>query len=131
MFLSDLNKNEREYIIELAYYAANYNQDFTLEQQHVISNYKQELNLPYYKIQGLEFEEIINAFDEENKYIIFLEIFTLIIADEKYDADEQDFIKKLQKALDINKERKEAIEDWVINFIKLFEEGQKLINPNK
>lgn len=128
MFLNKLNKSERKNLIELAFYAANYNQDFAIEQQNIITNYKKELNLPYYKIKGLEFEEIIKNFDKRNRYLIFLEIFTLIIADEKYDADERKFINKLQDALDISEEKKEEIKKWIIDFIEIHEKGQKIIN---
>jgi len=128
LFLNKLNKSERKNLIELAFYAANYNQDFAIEQQNIITNYKKELNLPYYKIKGLEFEEIIKNFDKRNRYLIFLEIFTLIIADEKYDADEREFINKLQAALDISEEKKEEIKNWVIDFIEIYEKGQKIIS---
>ena len=127
MFLSELNKDERKNLIELAYYAAKYNQNFAVEQQHIISNYKRELELPYYKIQGLDFDNIIENFNEKNKYIVFLEIFTLILADEKYDADEQEFMKMLQEALDISDQKKEDIEEWIIDFIDIHNRAQEII----
>ncbi|MGM0411174.1 MAG: hypothetical protein ACQEQF_10495, partial [Bacillota bacterium] len=110
--------------------AANYNQDFAVEQQNVISNYKKELDLPYYKIKGLDFDKIIENFDNKNKYIVFLEIFTLILADEKYDDDEQKFMNKLQEAFGISDEKKDEIGEWIIDFIEVHNRAQKLIDTN-
>ena len=130
MFLERLDKDERESLIELAYYAANYNKKFTIEQQHIIDNFKKELNLPYYKIKGLKLSEIVANFKLKNKNLLFLEVYTLILADKQYDTDEQDFIMKLQKELNISEQKKEKIEQWIIDFIEIHNRALHIVDIN-
>ncbi len=129
MYLERLNRREKEMIIELAFHGANYNKDFSKPQQNLIENYKREMDLAYYRIEEKEFEDIVSVFDNDViRNTVFLEIFALILSDNKFDNEEQDFIKKLQTSFSISDAKRDKFQQWIQDFIKLFAQGQELIN---
>ncbi|MFH1051093.1 MAG: hypothetical protein V1779_09240 [bacterium] len=116
MFLGVLNQKEKENFIELAYYIARCDSDFSSFEKNWISRCSNEMNLENYEVQNKSLDSIIEEFSDSSfvsKTSILLEILELMLADTTYHIKEKEVVKKLCESWNITDEQFENIIFWL------------------
>mgnify|MGYP006303522963 CR=1 FL=1 len=123
MYLARLNEQERKNFLNLAYYTANVDEDFSIAEENLIDDYRKEMELFDYEPEKIEFEEGIEFFAdkaEEKKNIIFIETFALVMADANYEKKEKDLINKMQQKFGFSDEKTDQLCQWVKDVIDIY-----------
>ena len=131
MYLDRLNEKERKKFLNLAYYAANVDEEFSIEEENLIDNYRKEMGLFDYEPEKVEFEEGLEFFADkevEKKNIIFIETFALVMADASYEKKEKDLINKMQQKFSFTDEQADELCQWVKDVIDIYARGEELVN---
>lgn len=128
MYLHLLNQNEQENFLELAYFIANCDNEFHENERRLIESYRQEMKLydTGYAIKGKDIEEIFKELEDSNirsKTAMFLEIMALVLADFKYDGNEQLVVETLTEKWKISERKKKAVEKWLKEMQKIWKVG--------
>ena len=132
MYLSRLGKKEKENFLELAYYAANYNEILSDEEKTLIEEYRKEMLLTEndYEIKDKDINQLLDFFNnrtQTTKNIVFLEILSLLLSDTIYDEEEKKFISLLQDSLNISEKNHDKIINWVYEIQELYSWSENFI----
>lgn len=102
MYLSLLNKKEKELFLGLAYGVSLIDGKYTIEEKQIIESYCDEMQISSSVLnKQVPLNDIIDEMVEEcssrNKKVIVFEIIGLAMCDGKYDGKEKDFIFELSQ----------------------------------
>lgn len=100
MYLSDLNKEQRQQFIKLANYLSRIDEDLSLSEVNLINLYKKKMDfeddIDYMEINTLDLDMLNIFFDTEfSKRFLVFELLGLALIDGRYDSLENDLIEKL------------------------------------
>lgn len=109
MFLSLLNDKKKILFRELDLYTARTDGILHDKEKEIINFHCTEMQVENNDFKNeLSFEEVIkeicSSFSSYEKRMIFLELYSIVMADEKYSRDEDSFIKELATSFDISNE---------------------------
>ncbi|NMF07955.1 hypothetical protein ACUH7Y_25830 [Clostridium beijerinckii] len=132
MFLRKLSKEKGEMFLQLSVHAALTNNDLTIEEKEIISEYCEELGIKDYKIEiKTDLDRLLNEIKEssteEEKNIIVFEIVALIMADREYDDKEHEFIKSVKDKLDISDDKLNTMFELIKELMNVYEGISKVI----
>ena len=113
MFLNQLSEKEKEAFISLSVHVSNSNGIFADEEKVMIQEYSKEMEIPEFDTnEAKSIDEIINVFKSSElhiKKVIMLEVLGLVYSDGFYDAEEENFIKKLSDDIGLADEIVESL----------------------
>lgn len=112
MFTDVLQEDEKKDFLELIYKMANVDDDYAEEEQFVVEKYKLELGLTDIP-DTKNVDDILVAFgtkSEETRKTVFFELYTMILADDVIEDEEEEFIGKVKNAFGLDDAVVEAIE---------------------
>lgn len=106
MFLNQLEKDTKNLFLELCKYAANSDNVFEEVEKEMMYAYCREMNMPEIIPEDEKpLDELIKSIrensSEKERNIIILEILGLMNADSEYAKEEEEFVIKLVKDLEI------------------------------
>ncbi|MFW5794832.1 MAG: hypothetical protein ACOCV1_05045 [Bacillota bacterium] len=132
MFLDLLENKEQEKFLELAYFVANYNDDFAEEQQQLINEYRKEMLLTEdeYQIKGKEEKNIIKDFskyEEDKKKMIYIETISLLLSDNKFDKKEKEIAEYIKNEFDLSQNFYDKAFNWVKDMFDLYNRVDDLV----
>jgi hypothetical protein len=132
MFLDLLETKEQEKFLELAYFVANYNDDFAEEQQQLINEYRKEMLLTEdeYQIKGKEEKNIIKDFskyEEDKKKMIYIETISLLLSDNKFDEKEKEIAEYIKNEFDLSQTFYDKAFNWVKDMFELYNRVDDLV----
>jgi uncharacterized tellurite resistance protein B-like protein len=116
MFLGILNQEEKENFLELAYYIAHCDLDFSSIEKNWIFRCRNEMNLLDYEVKNKNLDTIMKELSYSSfvsKTSILLEMMELMLADSIYHGSEQEVVKKLCENWNISNEQFENIVFWL------------------
>lgn len=125
-----LNEEEKENFLELAYYIAHCDSDFSSIEKNWISRCRREMNLENYVVKNKSLDTIIKEFSDSSfvsKTTILLETMELTLSDATYHKSEQEAIKKLRENWNISNEQFENIAFWLKDKKIIFDAEKKNI----
>lgn len=133
MYLRRLNREEQENFLELAYCAANYNDNFAKEQKGLINEYRNEMLLDKdeYQIQEKELNDILDFFADSAKEVknaVFLEIMALILSDDIYCDLEQEIVAMIEDRLEISEGKHDQAVQWVKDMQELYGRAEAFVS---
>jgi hypothetical protein len=129
MFLNQLNEEQKENFLELAYYAANINNDFAEEQKQMLDSYKLETSMTSYVIQEKKIDEIVAPFtDTKSKKIALLEAIAILYSDKKITPEESDLMDQFTTLFSSSQEDIDFIKKWVELYFEAVEGIASFIN---
>ena len=133
MYLRRLNREEQENFLELAYSAANYNDNFAKEQKGLINEYRNEMLLDKdeYQIQEKELNDILDFFADSAKEVknaVFLEIMALILSDDIYCDLEQEIVAIIEDRLEISEGKHDQAVQWVKDMQELYGRAEAFVS---
>ena len=131
MFLNLLNKREKEDFIELAYHAMlSCGGQVNDTEMEMFNAFKVETELTSYELKNLAIAELIGKFNgstKKVKRVILVELLAVLLVDEKFNKNEENFIRKIAKAWNIRETEVKRMTRWVEDFNDLLDEGFKYI----
>lgn len=118
MFLGQLSKEKKEWVLDLSIHAALSNDDFVKEEKEIIDLYCVEMDLPKSDYNPrYSFDEVLEKLKSnctcEELNMITIEIVALLISEVVYDDKEKIFMEKIQKVFDITDDTLEKIFDAI------------------
>jgi hypothetical protein len=132
MFLSDLNANEQELFLELAYYVMGLNQEHKNAEIDVFDSYTHECHKPGYEpSRQSQIDFVIKELSKtklSNKRIIMIELFGIMLSDDEFCANEANFVDKLTEKFEMKAYMVKRIKRWVEGFNDMVQEGYELIS---
>ncbi|MGW9607850.1 hypothetical protein, partial [Heyndrickxia sporothermodurans] len=82
MFLRELNQEEKEAFLELAYLIAKIDKNQSIFENSILNKFKTEMGIDKYSIKGSDIEDILKVFENDRtKNIVLVEILRLIFSD--------------------------------------------------
>lgn len=106
MFLDMLNKDEKEWFLDLAIKAAEANGDVAQEETQMLRTFAAELNIPARTKTDRELNDILKDFSDnsskKSKKIVLFEIIGILFADSEFDDEEKKYLDKVTTALDLD-----------------------------
>jgi|Wag4MinimDraft_9_1082661.scaffolds.fasta_scaffold00140_4 hypothetical protein len=132
MFLDLLETKEQEKFLELAYFVANYNDDFAEEQKQLINEYRKEMLLTEdeYQIKGKEEKNIIKDFskyEEDKKKMIYIETISLLLSDNKFDKKEKEIAEYIKNEFNLSQSFYDKAFTWVKDMFDLYNRVDDLV----
>lgn len=132
MFLKKLSRSNQKLFLELAYYSATVDNEFSAFEKTMINEYRKEMDLDEskYKVKNLSIDDILKKLSkssEQEKKIIFVELIGLVLSDKKFKKQEKTLIEKLMKAFDISDKLKVKAVKWVKDLQKFYQTGIKMV----
>lgn len=124
MFLNELNTNEGIAFMQLVKGLANIDSTFAKEEKALYSDYLNELNLKEDEVKETDLNlvyESLKNYSERKRNIIYFELVGLALIDGEYDENEVDFLEKVGKELNIERNRKIAFANYFYNFVDVYE----------
>ena len=129
MFLNQLNKEEKISFLELAYYIAKDDNNFSEAEENMIATYCLEM-----EIENIDFDEnkfylesTLSKFeDEKSKKIALLEIMALIYSDGLKDG-EQTVLDMMVQVFNLTQDLSTEYAKWTQSILKMSAQGYKLI----
>jgi hypothetical protein len=116
MYLGMLNQSEKENFLELTYYIAGCDSDFSSTEKDWILRCRNEMNLQDYLVKNKTLDTIIIEFENTSfisKTLILLEILELMVTDETYHQTEKEVINTLCNKWNIGDEQFRNIALWL------------------
>lgn len=131
MFLNRLDPDEKSAFLALAHHVARSDAEFSSEELTVIARYCMEMQVDDidYDEDQFDIDQIIGRFQSDNhRNIVLLELTTLIYADERLAAEEQQILDKLVERFDMNPYVSTIFKEWAKSFLSLCTQGEALIH---
>ena len=130
MFLHLLSKEEQETFLSIANELITVDGEVDKQELERIQNFTKEIygdkefNFKSYN----ELTNIDSIFEsKEAKRICLIELIGLCYVDGVYCEKEREFIRSFAKKIKVNSDGLSQIENWVNDFVKVFNEGVELI----
>ncbi|STQ86046.1 hypothetical protein LS73_002560 [Helicobacter muridarum] len=135
MFLSMLNKEEKQAFLAIAHHFAWSNNNFSDAQKQVIAAYCAEMQIDNITYNESEFDlkAILTKFkDKTHQKVVLLETMALAMADnittlESLHAGEKEVLKTMIKELGLSNELAVIYADWTKAMLVLTDQGKNLI----
>ncbi|KYD00169.1 hypothetical protein B4102_1181 [Heyndrickxia sporothermodurans] len=120
MFLRELNQEEKEAFLELAYLIAKIDKNQSIFENSILNKFKAEMGIDKYSIKGSDIEDILKVFENDRtKNIVLVEILRLIFSDGVFHDFERESIQLIKKHFGFNKDDFQSLRDWVIKIKEL------------
>ncbi|MFB7305071.1 hypothetical protein [Heyndrickxia sporothermodurans] len=120
MFLRELNQEEKEAFLELAYLIAKIDKNQSIFENSILNKFKTEMGIDKYSIKGSDIEDILKVFENDRtKNIVLVEILRLIFSDGVFHDFERESIQLIKKHFGFNKDDFQSLRDWVIKIKEL------------
>ena len=132
MYLNLLKDNEKELFLEMAYYLAAADGNYSDSEKLMMKEYCKEMQVEILHgtikrtVEEI-FDEINNKSDEKAKRIFIFELVGLALVDGCYDESEKEFINKMANKFSVNGQLTGKIEKTLREYIMLQDEMNKLI----
>jgi tellurite resistance protein len=120
MFLEELQQEEKEAFLELAFLMAKIDGNLSVFENPVISKYQKEMNLKDYKIKNTSLEDILRVFiKERSKHIVLTEILRLVYSDGIVHDSEKASIRLIKEHFGFDPNKYDNFKDWVLSIKEL------------
>ena len=132
MYLNLLKDNEKELFLEMAYYLAAADGNYSDSEKLMMKEYCKEMQVEILHgtikrtVEEI-LDEINNKSDEKTKRIFIFELVGLTLVDGCYDESEKEFISKMANKFSVNGQLTGKIENTLREYIMLQDEMNKLI----
>ncbi len=132
MYLNLLKDNEKELFLEMAYYLAAADGNYSDSEKLMMKEYCKEMQVEILHgtikrtVEEI-LDEINNKSDEKAKRIFIFELVGLTLVDGCYDESEKEFINKIANKFSVNGQLTGKIEKTLREYIMLQDEMNKLI----
>jgi hypothetical protein len=132
MFLEKLSSENQSSFLQLAYCAIMSDSDLAVQRKKILSDYCREMGLPgAYPAEPINVDSVIAKMAVDTsvmeKNIIIIELIALVCKDGIYDQREQNFVKKVADAFNINSDKLHKIKDLLDDYSMIFKGLNKLI----
>lgn len=132
MFLNKLNEKEKESFLSLAHHIANCDDNFSQEEQKMISAYCREmttLDIDYDE-ELFDLDSTLNNFGTlQSQKIVLIELFALVFSDGHYIHDEEvKIIEAMTQKFNIDANLVDVFANWSKSIIALINQGKSLIS---
>jgi hypothetical protein len=131
MFLNQLAPAEKDAFLELAYYVAHSDSDFSIDQQDIIKQYCLEMNIKdnASDVKTFDLDATLSKFkNNKSQRIILLEIMALIYSDEHLHNEEKIILDAMSKKYKLNDSLTYIYSHWSKATLSLYLQGQALID---
>ena len=122
MYLSLLNKEEKEVFLGMAYHLASVDGNYSEEEKAMIDGYCQELQCTFDEETMIkpigELRKRIKNSSEKTKKIFIFELVGLAMADGKYDNDEKEIIGQMIMEYGLNSDFASKCESLLNEYIE-------------
>ncbi|MDD6991511.1 MAG: hypothetical protein PUI48_06765 [Oscillospiraceae bacterium] len=110
MYLNRLNEEQKNLFIDLCIHASLANNNFADEEKNMIDLYCEEMNLKEHRYTANNsmddaVSKLVAISTNEELRIVLLEISALIISDNVYDNDEQNFMNSLVERIGFSEDK--------------------------
>ncbi|WP_045515810.1 hypothetical protein [Neobacillus niacini] len=120
MFLTELQQEEKEAFLELAYLIATIDGNYSVFENPVIVKYQKEMDLEDYSSKGATLEDILKVFKEErSKHIVLTEILRLVYSDGIVHENEQKSIRIIREHFGFDSNKYANFKDWIVGIKEL------------
>lgn len=124
MYLSLLNKEQKEIFLGLAYNLSNIDGDYSSSEQQMIESYCGEMNIEYSdsiaKVElNIIMENINKIFDNKSIKIVLFELIGLAMVDNNYDETEHAFLNSIQNLFSVDSEFMSKAENYIKKYLDL------------
>ncbi|MFP7296644.1 hypothetical protein [Neobacillus niacini] len=120
MFLTELQQEEKEAFLELAYLMAKVDGNYSVFENPVIVKYQKEMNLEDYTFKGAALEDILKVFkDERTKQIVLAEILRLVYSDGIVHDNEHKSISFIREQFGFDANKYASFKDWIVGIKEL------------
>lgn len=120
MFLRELNQEEKEAFLELAYLIAKIDKNQSIFENSILNKFKAEMGIDKYSIKGSDIEDILKVFENDRtKNIVLVEILRLIFSDGVFHDFERESIQLIKKHFGFDKDDFQTLRDWVLKIKEL------------
>lgn len=124
MFANLMNQEEKEKFLELIYKIANYDQNYTDEEEELVNNYKIELGLNTVP-ETDTIKNLIIYFgnkEEQVKKIVFFELYGMIMADGAIVNKEGEILMQIKEKFALEKETFESLISVALELQKAYDD---------
>ena len=131
MFLNRLNLKEKDAFLNLAHHVAHSDNQFSREEEFVITKYCMEMQMDDVSYDASEFDlgKTLDCFESEgHRKIALLEIMALVYADDVLAVEEQSLIDQMIEHFDLNPHLAVVYCQWAKSILSLFVQGEALIH---
>ncbi len=131
MYLMNLENNEKFAFLKLAYYIANIDGEFDLEEMNIIEEYCAEMGLEDVDMdtEGFDLQETLAEIkNPKSQKIALLELMILIHSDDKLHKFEQKVIMDIAMAYNFSQRDIDIYSQWGKMASALFSQGELLID---
>lgn len=132
MFLYNLTEEQKKAFLGVAHQFILADKKCSFEEGKMIEMMKIEMQLPpNMQPPQKNLEELLEQFgSRQSKISILLEIIGLGYADQDFNSDENDFIKKVSTIFGITEEERLSMENWVGRQLMLMQEAKAFFDEN-
>lgn len=130
MFLNQLSKKEKKAFLQLAYYVALSDGDFSQKQKDIIKIYTQEMGIKDKGFDEKKFnlEKVLSKFkSKKSQRIALIEILALIYSDFFLHKEEEKVITTILKLFTIEEKIFLIYSEWTKSILALSNEGELLL----
>jgi len=130
MFLGNLTEKEKAAFMCLAENIIKADGISSESETIALNNLIQELHMKDEESK-LSFEEscrILTDSDELIRRGIYIELFSLAMADNIYDSTEKDFLKKIAQQFKLPADFPPKAEEWLLEYFSIFQKGIELVS---
>lgn len=130
MFLNNLNQEEKRYFWRMINLVSECDNEVTSEEKVILNSYKKELDINTNDELNLDFEELLNMFEESSdlvKKAIFIEIIALVMSDSKYDSNEKAVVSRIRENFNIDQDTQNSMFEWVEKMQGLYSEANAIL----
>ncbi len=126
MFLSSLNKTQKEAFLRLAYNVVVSDGDLTVGEEIMMEDMRLEMGIDSSFIpEYLELDGIDDTFpDRKSRVVVLIGLIQLGYADGAFEIEEQSFLRVLCEAFELTSEDFAFIDNWVKRLISLQKEAK-------
>lgn len=133
MFLHQLNRNEKELFLELAYVVAKCDGNIGEEENDIIQTYRKEMmfDKDEYQLKDLAIDDILTGLKNSKNQVknaVFIEIMAIVLADDIYHEKEKELVSIIKRHLDISTQTHDLIVKWILDMKSLYERANIIIN---
>jgi len=131
MFLNQLKKKQKKAFLQLAHHIARSDNDFSLSQKDIISQYCLEMQIKdiTFKEEKFNLKKTLAKFDtKQSQKIVLLEIMALIYSDNYLHKEEKKILDTMIKSFELNESLSVIYAQWSKSILALYVQGQALID---
>ena len=130
MFLNKLNEKEKVAFLELAYYVANSDNDFSSKEEEVINSYCVEMQIDNIDFDKSKFNldlTLSNIESAQSQKIVLLEIMALVYSDNILHQAEKEILQTIVNKFQLDSKLIPVYAEWSKAMLSLATQGVALI----